>query len=95
MKMGEKGNDGGQFFTPREWSAAQMIRIMARAVERAFRLLCRHSWKNAGEDAGMAGRRPALRIERDDWLAMDSGRFLRRTTRDHPGDGPRHQSSCR
>ncbi|MGA3097892.1 MAG: hypothetical protein ABSF25_15670 [Bryobacteraceae bacterium] len=61
-----------------------MMRIIERAVERASRLLCRysyrHSSKNAGEDAGMAGWKPALRIERDAWLAVDNGQFLRRTT---------------
>ena len=67
---------------PSQWSAAQMMRIIESAVERASRLPCRypyrHSSKNAGEDAGMAGWKPALRIERDDWLAMDNGQFLRR-----------------
>jgi hypothetical protein len=42
----------------RYWSAAQMTHLIQRAVEQAFRLPCRYSYrhspKNAGTDAGVA-----------------------------------------
>jgi hypothetical protein len=45
------------------------MRMIERAAERAFRLprrdSYRHSSKNAGEDAGMAGWKPAPRVERE------------------------------
>jgi hypothetical protein len=41
-----------------EWSAAQMMHVVQSAVEQAFRLPCRYSYrhspKNAGTDAGVA-----------------------------------------